>query len=37
MAKLLDIPEGIDVIELRKKINGMISDARNIAKPDSCI
>ena len=37
MAKLLDIPEGIDVVELRKKINGMISDARNIAKPDQCI
>jgi len=37
MAKLLDIPEGTDVIELRKKISKMISDARNSAKPDSCI
>lgn len=37
MAKLIDLPDGTDVIELRKKINKMLSNARNTAKPDSCI
>lgn len=31
----LDIPEGTDVIEVRKQINQMLSEARKSAKPTS--
>lgn len=37
MDKLIDIPEGTDVIEIRKEINKMFSEARNKAKPEKCI
>ena len=33
----LDIPEGTDVIEVRKQINQMLSEARKSAKPTKCI
>ena len=34
---LFDIPESIDVIEVRKKVNRMFSEARKNAKLDKCI
>lgn len=34
---LFDIPEGTDIIEIRKKVNKMISEARKNAKPEKCI
>lgn len=37
MSKLIDIPEGIDIIEVKKKMSRMMSDARNESKPTSCI
>ena len=37
MPKLIDIPEGTDVVEVRKKMNKLFSTARNSAKPDKCI
>lgn len=37
MKKMLDIPEGMDIIEIRKKINKLLSQARTVAKPDECI
>ena len=37
MPKLIDIPEGTDMIDVRKKINKLLSNARNDAKPDQCI
>jgi len=37
MPKLIDIPEGTDIIELRKRVNKLFSEARNSAKPDRCI
>lgn len=38
MSKLFDsIPEGTDLIQVRKKINKMLSDSRKRAKPDKCI
>ncbi|MDD3414790.1 MAG: hypothetical protein PHY47_12420 [Lachnospiraceae bacterium] len=37
MKKLIDIPEGTDVVELRKKINKILSESRNLAKPGKCI
>lgn len=37
MNKMLDIPEGMDIIEIRKKINKLLSQARTAAKPDKCI
>ena len=35
--RFLDIPEGTDVIEVRKQINQMLSEARKSAKPTKCI
>lgn len=37
MPKLIDIPEGTDVVDVRKKMNRLLSTARSIAKPDKCI
>lgn len=37
MPKLIDIPEGTDMIDVRKKANKLLSKARNDAKPDKCI
>ena len=37
MPKLIDIPEGTNIIKIRKKINKLLSEVRNIAKPDKCI
>ena len=37
MPKLIDIPEGTDVVDVRKKMNKLFSTARNSAKPDKCI
>lgn len=37
MPKLIEVPEGTDTIELRKRMNKLLSDARNAAKPDKCI
>lgn len=37
MPKVIDIPEGTDIIGVRKKVNKLLSDARNSAKPDKCI
>ena len=37
MAKLIDIPEGTDIIDVRKRMNKLISGARSSAKPDECI
>lgn len=37
MAKLFEIPDGTDIIELRKRINRISSSARETAKPDRCI
>lgn len=37
MAKLTDIPEGTDSIDVRKRMNKLLSDARNSAKPEKCI
>ena len=37
MPKLIDIPEGTDVVDVRKKMNKLLSTARNSAKPDKCI
>jgi hypothetical protein len=34
---LIEVPEGTDTIELRKRVNKLLSDARNAAKPDKCI
>ena len=33
----LDIPEGTDIIEVRKQMNQMLSEARKSAKPTKCI
>lgn len=37
MTKLIDIPEDTDIVEIRKKISKLLSEARNAAKPDKCI
>lgn len=37
MAKLFDIPEGTDIIEIRKQMSKLLSYTRNLAKPDTCI
>jgi hypothetical protein len=37
MAKLFDIPEGTDIIEIRKQMGKLLSQTRNLAKPDTCI
>lgn len=34
---LFNIPDGVDVIEVRKKVNKMLSEARKKAKPPKCI
>lgn len=36
MAKIMEVPEGIDKLEVRKKLNKMISSARKKAKPAVC-
>lgn len=36
MAKIMDIPEGTDKLDVRKRINKMISNARKNAKPKVC-
>lgn len=37
MPKSIDIPKETDIIEVRKKVNKLLSEARNSAKPDKCI
>lgn len=37
MTKIIDIPKETDIIEIKKKINKLFSDARNVAKPSKCI
>lgn len=37
MSKLIDIPEGTDIIDVKKKMNRMLSVARNESKPTTCI
>lgn len=37
MPKLIDVPEEIDIIEVRKRVNKLLSNARNGAKPSKCI
>lgn len=37
MQKLIDIPDGTNVVDIRKKMNRLLSEARNNAKPDICI
>lgn len=37
MKKMVAIPEGTDVIKVRKKMNKLFSEARNNAKPNKCI
>lgn len=37
MEKMIDIPEGTDTVEIRKKISKLLANARSTAKPDSCI
>ena len=34
---LFNIPDGVDVIEVRKKVNKMLSEARKKAKSKKCI
>ena len=37
MLRAFDIPDGTDIIQIRKKINKLFSDARNVSKPETCI
>lgn len=37
MSKIIDIPEGTNTIEIRKRMSKIFSAARNNAKPDICI
>ena len=37
MAKLFETPLGVNTVDIRKKINGMLSEARKEAKPAICI
>lgn len=37
MSKLIDIPEGTDIIELKKRMSRMLSKARAESKPTTCI
>ena len=37
VSKLIDIPEGTDIIDVKKKMNRMLSVARNESKPTTCI
>lgn len=37
MQKLINVPDGADVIEVRKKVSKLLSKARNISKPNKCI
>lgn len=37
MAKSIDIPKGVNLVDVRKRINRLLTEARNTAKPDMCI
>ena len=37
MAKLFETPPDVNPVDIRKRINGMLSEARKKAKPTSCI
>jgi hypothetical protein len=37
MKKLIDIPRETDLVEVRKMMNKLLSEARNSAKPEKCI
>ena len=37
MSKLIDIPEGTDIIETGKKVNKLLSGAGNSIKSNKCI
>lgn len=37
MPKLINIPEETDIIEVRKRMKKLLSEARNAAKPSKCI
>ena len=37
MAKLFETPLGVNTVDIRKKINGMLSETRKEAKPAICI
>lgn len=37
MSKLIDIPEGTDTIEIRKRMSELIFKARKEAKPNVCV
>ena len=34
MAKMMEVPEGTDKVDVRKRINKMLSTARRNAKPE---
>lgn len=36
MAKIIEVPEGIDKVDIRKKISRMLSNSRKNAKPTVC-
>ena len=36
MAKIMEVPEGTDKVDVRKRINKMLSTARRNAKPTVC-
>lgn len=36
MAKLIEVPKGTDIIEVKKKMNRLLSEARSAAKPNKC-
>jgi len=37
MAKLINIPEGTDIIEVRKRMSKLLAETRRLAKPNTCI
>lgn len=37
MIKPIDIPEGMDIIEVKKKMSRLLAEARNVSKQDKCI
>lgn len=37
MEKIMDIPEGTNIIDIRKRMNKILSEARDVAKSDKCI
>lgn len=37
MAKMMEVPEGTDKVDVRKRINKMLSTARRNAKPTVCV